>query len=41
MSRVVAVESPKNFQLDPFTPNDGHFEYSAVATKLSAGTRRP
>lgn len=25
-------ESPKNFQLDLFSPDDGHFEYSAVAT---------
>ncbi len=31
----VAHESPKNFQLDLFTPDDGHFEYSAVATNLS------
>src|SRR6266850_3634720 len=28
----VAHESPKNFQLDLFTPDDGHFEYAAVAT---------
>src|SRR5262245_8711027 len=28
-------ESPKNFQLDLFTPDDGHFEYSAVATDPS------
>jgi len=28
-------ESPKNFQLDLFTPDDGHFEYSAVATNLA------
>ena len=28
-------ESPKNFQLDLFTPDDGHFEYSAVATNLT------
>src|SRR6516164_7787479 len=28
-------ESPKYFQLDLFTPDDGHFEYSAVATNLS------
>jgi hypothetical protein len=26
--------SPKNFQLDLFTPDDGHFEYYAVATNL-------
>ncbi|MGH7419978.1 MAG: transposase, partial [Candidatus Rokuibacteriota bacterium] len=30
----VAHESPKNFQLDLFTPDDGHYEYSAVATNL-------
>jgi Transposase DDE domain group 1 len=30
----VAHESPKNFQLDLFTPDDGHFEYYAVATNL-------
>ena len=27
--------SPKNFQLDLFTPDDGHFEYAAVATNLT------
>src|SRR5262245_9717540 len=27
-------ESPKNFRLDLFTPDDGHFEYYAVATNL-------
>jgi hypothetical protein len=26
--------SPKNFQLDLFTPDDGHFEYYAVATNM-------
>ena len=31
----VAHESPKNFQLDLFTPDDGHYEYSAVATNLT------
>jgi len=31
----VEHESPKNFQLDLFTPDDGHFEYAAVATNLS------
>jgi hypothetical protein len=31
----VAHESPKNFQLDLFTPDDGHFEYAAVATTLA------
>ena len=30
----VQHESPKNFQLDLFTPDDGHFEYFAVATNL-------
>ena len=32
-------QSPKNFQLDLFTPDDGHFEYSAVATNLSLTPR--
>lgn len=27
--------SPRNFQLDLFTPDDGHYEYSAVATNLA------
>ena len=31
----VAHESPKNFQLDLFTPDDGHFEYAAVTTNLT------
>jgi hypothetical protein len=31
----VAHESPKNFQLDVFTPDGGHFEYAAVATTLA------
>src|SRR6266568_3623042 len=31
----VQHESPKNFQLDLFTPDDGHFEYYAVATNLA------
>src|SRR5881296_2507594 len=31
----VAHESPKNFQLDLFTPDDGHYEYAAVATNLA------
>jgi hypothetical protein len=30
----VAHESPKNFQLDLFTPDDGHFEYYAVVTNM-------
>src|SRR2546422_2741419 len=32
----VRHESPKNFQLDLFTPDDGHFEYYAVATNMLA-----
>jgi hypothetical protein len=31
----VRHESPKNFQLDLFTPDDGHFEYYAVATNMT------
>ena len=31
----VQHESPKNFQLDLFTPDDGHFEYAAVATNMA------
>jgi hypothetical protein len=31
----VGHASPKNFQLDLFTPDDGHFEYAAVATNLA------
>lgn len=31
----VAHRTRKNFQLDLFSPDDGHFEYSAVATNLS------
>ena len=30
--KKVAHRSPKNFQLDLFDPNDGHWEYSAIAT---------
>src|SRR2546428_9140735 len=33
----VLHETPKNFQLDLFTPNDGHFEYYAVATNMALG----
>ena len=33
----VQHETPKNFQLDLFTPDDGHFEYYAVATNLALG----
>src|SRR5262245_5775094 len=31
----VQHETRKNFQLDLFTPDDGHFEYAAVATNLA------
>lgn len=31
--------SPKNYQLDLFSPNDGYFEYSAVATNLTLTPR--
>jgi hypothetical protein len=31
----VQHHSPKNFQLDLFTPDDGHYEYAAVATNLA------
>jgi hypothetical protein len=31
----VAHESRRNYQLDLFSPDDGYFEYSAVATNLS------
>jgi hypothetical protein len=30
-------ETRKNFQLDLFSPDDGHFEYSAVATNTELG----
>ena len=29
--------SPKNYQLDLFDPNDGHYEYSAVTSNLDLG----
>jgi hypothetical protein len=32
-------ETRKNFQLDLFTPDDGHFEYSAIATTQPLGIR--
>jgi hypothetical protein len=36
----VAHQTRKNFQLDLFSPDDGHFEYSAVATnKALSGPR--
>jgi hypothetical protein len=33
----VAHETAKNFQLDLFDPNDGHYEYSAVLTNKALG----
>ena len=33
----VSHESRKNFQLDLFSPDDGHFEYSALATNKTLG----
>ncbi len=33
----VRHEARKNFQLDLFTPDDGHFEYHAVATNMTLG----
>jgi len=33
----VSHESRKNFQLDLFDPDDGHYEYSAVATNKTLG----
>jgi len=35
----VAHRTRKNFQLDLFSPDDGHFEYSAVATNLGLRPR--
>ena len=35
----VQHRSPKNFQLDLFTPDDGHYEYAAVATNLTLDVR--
>jgi hypothetical protein len=30
----VRHESRKNFQLDLFTPDDGHFEYRSLSTRM-------
>src|SRR5271169_3641477 len=35
----VRHESRRNYQLDLFSPDDGHFEYSAVATNLKLAPR--
>jgi hypothetical protein len=32
-------KSPKNYQLDLFDPDDGHYEYSAVVTNKTVGLR--
>ena len=37
--KKVSHQTRKNFQLDLFSPDDGHFEYSAVATNKSLGVR--
>ena len=37
--RHVQHETAKNFQLDLFDPNDGHYEYSAVVTNKPLGGR--
>jgi len=38
--KVVHHRSAKNYQLDLFDPNDGYYEYSAVATNLALSSRR-
>jgi hypothetical protein len=35
----VRHESPKNYQLDLFDPDDGHWEYSAIATNHMLGLK--
>jgi len=35
----VRHESPKNYQLDLFDPDDGHWEYSAIATNHTLGLK--
>lgn len=35
----VSHRTRKNFQLDLFDPNDGHYEYSAIATNKRCGLR--
>ena len=35
----VSHQTRKNFQLDLFDPNDGHYEYSSVATNKRVGLR--
>lgn len=36
----VRHRSPKNYQLDLFDPDDGYYEYSAIATNLNWAPRR-
>jgi hypothetical protein len=38
--KVVHHRSAKNYQLDLFDPNDGYYEYSAVATNLDLSGRK-
>jgi len=38
--KVVHHRSAKNYQLDLFDPNDGYYEYSAVATSLALSSRK-
>lgn len=37
--RRVARQSPRNFQLDLFDPDDGHYEYSAILTNKRLNQR--
>lgn len=37
--RRVQHQSPKNFQLDLFDPDDGHWEYSAITTNTPLGLK--
>jgi hypothetical protein len=37
--KKVHHKSPKNYQLDLFDPNDGHWEYSAITTNKTLGPK--
>ncbi len=37
--RKVQHQSPKNFQLDRFNPDDGHWEYSAITSNKTLGLK--
>jgi hypothetical protein len=37
--KKVHHRSPKNFQLDLFSPDDGHYEYSAIATNKTLNVK--